>query len=79
MTAATNVQHSAEPFRVVVADPAQIRKALDKFYPQDGDSGLSDLLKELGSDLDISKEVADVAAVDHDRAPVIAQMIATAR
>jgi type IV pilus assembly protein PilB len=48
--------------QVVVADPAQIRKALDKFYPQDGDSGLGDILKELGGDLDISKEVAEVAA-----------------
>jgi type IV pilus assembly protein PilB len=48
--------------QVVVADPAQIRKALDKYYPQDGDSGLSDILKELGSDLDLSKEVSEVAA-----------------
>jgi type IV pilus assembly protein PilB len=52
--------------QVVVADPAQIRKALDKFYPQDGDSGLSDILKELGSDTDISKEVAEVAAVGYN-------------
>jgi type IV pilus assembly protein PilB len=49
--------------QVVVADPAQIRKALDKFYPQDGDSGMSDILKELGSDLEITKEVAQAAAV----------------
>jgi len=49
--------------QVVVADPNQIRKALDKFYPQTGDSGLSDILKELGGDFDISKEVAEIAAV----------------
>lgn len=52
--------------QVVVADPAQIRKAMDKFYPQEGDSGLSDILKELGSDADISKEVAEVAAVGYN-------------
>ena len=52
--------------QVVVADPAQIRKALDKFYPPDGDSGLTDILKELGSDSDISKEVAEVAAVGYN-------------
>jgi type IV pilus assembly protein PilB len=52
--------------QVVVADPAQIRKALDKFYPQDGDSGLSDILKELGSDADITKEVAEAVAVGYN-------------
>jgi type IV pilus assembly protein PilB len=52
--------------QVVVADPGQIRKALDKYYPQDGDSGLSDVLKELGGDLDITKEVAEVAAVGYN-------------
>jgi type IV pilus assembly protein PilB len=48
--------------QVVVADPAQIRKVLDKVYPQDGDSGLADILKELGADFDISKEVAEVSS-----------------
>ncbi len=52
--------------QVVVADPAQIRKALDKFYPQDGDSGLNDVLKELGADIDISKDVAEAAAVGYN-------------
>jgi type IV pilus assembly protein PilB len=52
--------------QVVVADPAQIRKALDKFYPQDGDSGLNDILKELGGDIGISKEVAEAAAVGYN-------------
>jgi type IV pilus assembly protein PilB len=52
--------------QVVVADPAQIRKALDKFYPQDGDSGLNDILKELGADVDISKEVAEAVAVGYN-------------
>jgi type IV pilus assembly protein PilB len=52
--------------QVVVADPAKIRKALDKFYPQERDSGLNDILKELGGDLDISKEVAQAAAVGYN-------------
>jgi type IV pilus assembly protein PilB len=51
--------------QVVIADPAQIRKALDKFYPN-ADSGLGDILKELGSDVDISKEVAEAAAVGYN-------------
>ncbi|MHC1768444.1 MAG: GspE/PulE family protein [Verrucomicrobiia bacterium] len=52
--------------QVVVADPAQIRKALDKFYPAEDGSGLSDILKELGSDFDISKDVAEAAAVGYN-------------
>ncbi len=52
--------------QVVVADPNQIRKALDKFYPAVGDSGLNDILKELGGDVDISKEVAQAAAVGYN-------------
>ncbi len=52
--------------QVVVADPGQIRKALDKFYPTEDGSGLSDILKELGSDFDISKDVAEAAAVGYN-------------
>jgi type IV pilus assembly protein PilB len=37
--------------QLVVADPASIQKALDKFYPaQPVSSGYSDMLKELGAD-----------------------------
>jgi type IV pilus assembly protein PilB len=57
---------AGKEIQVVVADPAQILKALDKYYPQDGDSGLNDILKELAAgDLDIGKEVAEVAAVGY--------------
>lgn len=52
--------------QVAVADPAQIRKALDKFYPAEDGSGLSDILKELGTDFDISKDVAEAVAVGYN-------------
>jgi type IV pilus assembly protein PilB len=44
--------------QVVVVDPSQVRKALDKFYPVTGggsaDGGMSDILKELGGEFDLS-------------------------
>ncbi len=46
--------------QAVVADPAQIEKALNKFFPEDSDS-VSDILKELGADSDLGKEVAEAA------------------
>jgi type IV pilus assembly protein PilB len=47
--------------QVVVADPAQIEKALNKFYAAESESVL-DILKELGGDTDIAKEAAGLAA-----------------
>ncbi len=44
----------------VVADPVQIHKAIDKYYG-DSDESFGDLLKELGADTDIAKEVAELA------------------
>jgi type IV pilus assembly protein PilB len=49
--------------QVVIADPGSIQKALEKFYPQDSEN-VSDLLKELGEDSDIAKDVEEVAATD---------------
>jgi type IV pilus assembly protein PilB len=51
--------------QLVVADPAQIEKLVQKFYPQDTDS-VGDLLKQLGADEDIAKEVAEVMTGDID-------------
>ncbi|MBI4327171.1 MAG: Flp pilus assembly complex ATPase component TadA [Chloroflexi bacterium] len=48
--------------QVVVADPAQIEKALNKFFPEDSDS-VNDILKELGADSDLGKEAAEAAAL----------------
>ena len=49
--------------QVVVADPAQIEKAINKHYGQESDS-VSDILKELGADADIAREVAEAASGD---------------
>jgi type IV pilus assembly protein PilB len=45
--------------QVVVADPGQIEKAINKFYADESE-GFSDILKELGEDSEIAKEVDQV-------------------
>ncbi|HKS37060.1 MAG TPA: ATPase, T2SS/T4P/T4SS family, partial [Verrucomicrobiae bacterium] len=47
--------------QMVVADPAQIEAAINKHYGEESES-VSDILKELGADADIAKEVAEAAA-----------------
>ena len=49
--------------QVVVGDPAQIEKAINKFYGEESES-VSDILKELGADADIAKEVAEATLSD---------------
>src|SRR6266567_3515966 len=49
--------------QLVVADPTQVEKAIEKYYPEDSES-VSDILKELGADEEIAKEVRQVAATD---------------
>jgi type IV pilus assembly protein PilB len=50
--------------QIVVADPAEIRKTIDRLYGQDDASGdFAEILKELGADKDIAREV-DEAATD---------------
>jgi type IV pilus assembly protein PilB len=49
--------------QVVVADPAQIEKAINKFYGEESES-VSDILRELGADAEIAKEVADATAAE---------------
>ncbi len=49
--------------QVVVADPAQIEKAINKHYGEESES-VSDILKELGADADIAREVAEAASGD---------------
>ncbi len=64
--------------QLVVADPAQVQKAIEKFYPEENES-FTDILKELGSDKDIAKEATEVAATDDatmmarlaDQAPIV--------
>src|SRR5438093_10255425 len=49
--------------QVVVADPAQIEKAINKHYGEESES-VSDILKQLGADADITKEVAEATSSD---------------
>ncbi|HSA00928.1 MAG TPA: ATPase, T2SS/T4P/T4SS family, partial [Candidatus Paceibacterota bacterium] len=44
----------------LVSDPGQIDKAIEKYYPESGES-LGDVLKNLGLDTDLGKEVAQVS------------------
>jgi type IV pilus assembly protein PilB len=64
--------------QLVVADPAQIAKAIEKYYPEENES-FTDLLKELGSDTEIAKEVSEFQVTDDatmmarlaDQAPIV--------
>jgi type IV pilus assembly protein PilB len=49
--------------QVVVADPAEISKAIERLYGTDTE-GFSEILKELGSDEDIAREAAEAATSD---------------
>jgi type IV pilus assembly protein PilB len=49
--------------QLVIADPAQVQKAIEKFYPQESES-VSDILKELGSDSEIAKEASEAEVLD---------------
>ncbi|MGA2853579.1 MAG: GspE/PulE family protein [Verrucomicrobiota bacterium] len=53
--------------QIVVADPAEINKTIDRLYGQgEAGGGFSEILKELGADADIARE-ADEAAEDDKR------------
>ena len=64
--------------QLVVVDPAAVQKAIEKFYPEENES-VTDILKELGSDKEIEKEVSEVAVTDDavmmaklaDQAPIV--------
>jgi type IV pilus assembly protein PilB len=49
--------------QLVIADPAEIEKAINKYYQDDADS-FSDILKQLGDDKEIAREVSQVVATD---------------
>lgn len=48
--------------QLVVAHPAEILKALEKFYPAQADLGYAQLLKELGEDTEAVKDADEVKA-----------------
>jgi type IV pilus assembly protein PilB len=48
--------------QIVVADPAEILKTIDRLYGQDDSTGsFSEILKEVGADQDIAREVDEAA------------------
>ncbi|MGA2864239.1 MAG: GspE/PulE family protein [Verrucomicrobiota bacterium] len=56
--------------QLVIADPVQVEKAIEKFYPAAGGGALqtsesfSELLKELGEDKEMAREVSAAVATD---------------
>jgi type IV pilus assembly protein PilB len=55
--------------QLVIADPARVEKAIEKFYPVAGGGdetteSVSELLKELGSDKEIAEDVSAAVATD---------------
>jgi type IV pilus assembly protein PilB len=52
--------------QVVVADPAEIEKAIEQYYGQETED-VSEILKELGADADIAREVSEAGALEDDR------------
>ena len=55
---------SKRDVQVVVADPAEIDKAIDRHYGQEEAEDFSQILKELGSDKEIEREVSEASATD---------------
>jgi type IV pilus assembly protein PilB len=52
---------SKRDVQVVVADPAEIEKAVERHYGQEESGDFSQILKELGSDAEIAREVSEAA------------------
>jgi type IV pilus assembly protein PilB len=55
---------SKRDVQVVVADPAEIEKAVDRHYGQEEAEDFSQILKELGSDKEMEREVSEAGAAD---------------
>ena len=58
---------SKRDVQVVVADPAAIEKAVDQYYGQEETGDFSEILKELGSDSEIAREVSEAGAGEDAR------------
>src|SRR5215471_5784463 len=50
-----------QSLQLVIADPAQVQKAIERYYPEESEN-VSDILKQLGSDKAIEEEA--IAAID---------------
>ena len=53
--------------QVVVADPAEIEKTINRCYAQEENEDFSKILKELGADQDIARGVNEASAADDER------------
>jgi type IV pilus assembly protein PilB len=51
--------------QVVVADPAEIKKTIDRLYGQDDNENFADILKELGTEAEVARGVTEAA--DNER------------
>jgi type IV pilus assembly protein PilB len=58
---------SKRDVQVVVADPTEIEKAVDRYYGQEETEDFSKILKELGSDKEMEREVSEAGASDDVR------------
>ncbi|HXR03978.1 MAG TPA: ATPase, T2SS/T4P/T4SS family [Verrucomicrobiae bacterium] len=65
---ADEIQFAAkQDVQVVVADPAEIEKTLDRLYGADESETFSEILKELGADTEIAREASEADADDEKR------------
>jgi type IV pilus assembly protein PilB len=56
---ADEIQFAAKrDIQIVVADPAEIEKTIERLYGQEDSGSFSDILKELGSDAELAREAA---------------------
>jgi type IV pilus assembly protein PilB len=63
----------------VVANPSEIEKLIDRYYGQDDSDNVSEILKQLGEDTEMAREVEEVAATEDaavmadlaDAAPIV--------
>jgi len=55
---------SKRDVQVVVADPAEIEKAVERYYGQEEAGDFSQILKELGSDKEMERAVSEAEAMD---------------
>jgi type IV pilus assembly protein PilB len=70
---------SKHDVQVVVADPTEIEKAIERHYGQEEAEDLSEILKEISSDQEIAREVSEADATDDaklaedlaDKAPIV--------
>jgi type IV pilus assembly protein PilB len=65
---ADEIAYSAKcDVQICVADPAEIDRAVERLYGQSENENFNDILKELGTDKEIAREVTEAGAGDNDK------------